>query len=198
MYFHIGVIASTYCIHLLSNQCIIFIDLSKYNWHKTLCKFKVYKVMICCKPLQTVYHKKVQFSSVHSLSHVWLFATPWTAACQASLSITNSQSILKLTSIELVTISNHLILCRPHLFSPSLLPSIGVFYNESVLHIRWPNLGVSTSASVLPMNIQSWFPLGWTGWISLQNKGLSRVFSNTTIQKQHHHHHQFFGTRLSL
>ena len=153
--------------------------------------------MICCKPLQTVYHNKVQFSLVQSLSHVRLFATPWTAACQAALSITNSQSILKLTSIGLVTISNHLILCSPHLFSPSLLPSIGVFYNESVLHIRWPNLGVSTSASVLPMNIQNWFPLGWTGWISLQNKGLSRVFSNTTVQKQHHHH-QFFGTRLSL
>ena len=79
-----------------------------------------------------------KFSSVQSLSRVWLFATPWTAACQASLSITNSQNLLTLMSIELVMPSNHFILCRPLLLLPSIFPSIRVFSNESVLHIRWP------------------------------------------------------------
>ena len=134
-----------------------------------------------------------QFSSVQSLSHVQLFATPWTAALQASLSITHSRSLLKLMSIESVMPSNHLILCRPLLLPPSIFPSSRVFSSESVLCIRWPNTGVSASASVLPMNIQDWSPLGWTGWISLQSKELSSIFSNTTVQK-----HQFFGTQLSL
>ena len=89
--------------------------------------------------------------------------------------------------------SIHLILCCPLLLPPSIFPSIKVFSNESVLHIRWPNTGVSASTSVLPMTIQDWSPLGWTGWIFLLPKGLSRVFSNTTIQKR-----QFFGTQLSL
>ena len=125
-------------------------------------------------------------SSVQSLSHVQLFATPWTAACQASLSITNSQSLLKLMSIESVMPSNHLIFCCPHLLLTSIFPSIRVFFNELVL---W----VSALALVLPVNIQDWFPLGWTGWISLQSKELSRVFSNTRVQK-----HQFFGAQLSF
>ena len=94
--------------------------------------------------------------------------------------------------IELVMTSNHLILCRP-LLPFSIFPSISVFSNGSALRIRWPEIGVSASASVLPMTIQDWFPLGLTGWISLQSKGLSRVFSNTTVQK-----HQFFGAQLSL
>jgi len=80
----------------------------------------------------------------------------------------------------------------PLLLLPSIFPSIRVFSNESALHIRWPN-GVSASTSVVPMNTQCWYPLGWTGWISLQSKGLARVFSNTTVQK-----HQFFGAQLSL
>jgi len=86
----------------------------------------------------------------------------------ASLSITNSQSLLKLMSIELVMPSNHLILCHPLLLLPSIFPSIMVFSNESVLHTRWPKytIGISASASVLPVNIQNWFPLGWTGQIS--------------------------------
>ena len=88
--------------------------------------------------------------------------------------------------------SNHLILCRPLLLLPSIFPSIRVFSTESVLHIRWPKFnasgGVSGLTSVLPLNTQDWFPLGWTGWISLQSKGLSRVFSNTTVQK-----HQFLS-----
>ena len=88
---------------------------------------------------------------VHSLGHVWLFATPWTAACQASLSITNSRSLLKLMSIESVMPSNRPILCRPLLFPPSIFPSISVFSNESVLHIRWPKYW-SFSFSISPSN----------------------------------------------
>ena len=96
-------------------------------------------------------------------------------------------------SVNSVMPSNHLILCRPLLLMPSIFPSIRVFSNESALHIRWPKYWISASASVLPMNIQDWSPLGWTGWISLQSKGLSRVFSSTTVWK-----HQFFNTQLSL
>ena len=93
-------------------------------------------------------------SSVRSLSHVQLFVTPWTAAGQASLSITNSWSLRKLMSIALVMPSNHLILCRPLLLLPSIFPSIRVFSNESVLNIMWPNIRVSASTSVLPVSIQ--------------------------------------------
>ena len=85
---------------------------------------------------QTIHWTK--FSSVQSLSHVWLIETPWTAACQASLSITNSQSLLKLMSTESVMPSSPLILCGPLLLPPSIFPSIRVFPNESTLHIRWP------------------------------------------------------------
>ena len=94
---------------------------------------------------------KHEASSFQLLSCVQLFSTPWAAACQASLSITNSQSLFRLMSIESVMPSNHLILCRPLLLLPSILPSIMVFSNESVLHMRWPKYGVSASASVLPM-----------------------------------------------
>ena len=130
-----------------------------------------------------------QLSSVQSLSTVWLFATPWITARQASLSITNSRSLLKLMSIKWVMPSSHLILCFPLLLLPPIPPSIRVFSNESTLHIRWPNYW-SFSFSISPsMNTQDWSPSGWTGWISLQSKGLSRVFSNSTVQK-----HQFFST----
>ena len=95
--------------------------------------------------------RPVQFSSVQWLSCVQLSATPWTALCQASLSITNSQSLLKLMSIELMMPSNHLILCHPLLFLPSIFPSIRVFSNESVLHIRWPK-DWSFSFSISPSN----------------------------------------------
>ena len=137
-------------------------------------------------------HPNVQIRSDQSLSRVRLFVTPWITACQASLSITNSQSSLKLTSIESVMPSSHLILCRPLLLLPSIPPSIRVFSNDSTLRMRWPkywsfSLSISSSKET-----QDWSPLGWTGCISLQSKGLSRVFSNTTVQK-----HQFFGTQLS-
>ena len=135
----------------------------------------------------------VQFSSVQSLSRVRLFATPWIAAHQASPSITNSRSSPKPKSVESVMPSSHLILCCSLLLLPPIPPSIRVFSNESTLHMRWPKCWVSASASVLPMNTQDWSPLEWTGWISLQSKGLSRVFSSTTVPK-----HQFFRAQHSL
>ena len=128
-------------------------------------------------PLSHLYY----LNSVQSLSHVRLFVTLRTAACQASLSITNSQSLLKLMSIKSVMPSNHLILCHPLLLLPSVLPSIRVFSNESVLRIRWPKYW-SFSFSISPSNAYSGLmPLGLTGLISLQSKGLERIFSSTTI-----------------
>ena len=110
------------------------------------------------------------------------------AAGQASLFITNSQSVLKLMSIELVMPSNHLILLP---LLPSIFSTIRVFSNKLALQVRWKSIGAS--ASVLPMNIQDWFPLGLTCLISLQSKGLSRVFSSTTIRR-----HQFFSAQPFL
>ena len=133
-----------------------------------------------------------QFSSVQSLSHVWFFATPWIAARQASLSITNSRSLLKLTSIESVMPSSHLILCRPLLLLPPIPPSSESFPMSQLFAWGGQSIGVSALASVLPNNTQDWSPSEWTGWMSLQSKGLSRVFSNTTVQK-----HQFFSIQLS-
>ena len=134
----------------------------------------------------------VQFSSVQSLSHVQLFVSPWTTTRQASLSITNSQSPPKPMSIESVMPSNYLILVR---FSscPQSFPASRSFHMSQFFTSGGQIFWVSTSASILPINIQDWFPLGLTGWISLQSKGLSRVFSNTIIQK-----HQFFSAQLSL
>ena len=134
-----------------------------------------------------------QYNSVQSLSRVQLFATPWTAARQASLSITNFQSLLKLASIESVMPSNHLILCHPLLLLPSIFPSIRIFSNESVLHVRWPKYG-SFSFSISPFSEYSGLISSRMVWLDfLTVQGLSRVFSNTTVQK-----HQFFGTQLSL
>ena len=124
-------------------------------------------------------------SLVHLLSLTRLFETPWTTARQASLSITHSWSLPRLMSIELVMPSSHLILCHPLLLLPSIFPSIKVFSNESALCINTSKYWISASISVLSMNTQDWSPLGWIGWISLQSKGLSRVFSNTTVQKHH-------------
>ena len=132
---------------------------------------------------------RVQFSS--SLSCVQPFATPWTAAHQASLSITNTLSLLKLMPMESVIPSNYLNLCRPLLLPSSIFPSISVFSNESVLHIRWPKYW-SFSFSISPSNEYSRL-IGLTGWITLLSKGLSRVLSNTTVEKHH-----FFSTQLSL
>ena len=130
---------------------------------------------------------------VQSLSHVRLFATPWAAARQTSLSFTISWNLLKLMSLELVIPSNHLILWHPLFLLPSIFPSIRVSSNKSVLHIRWPKYW-SFSFSISPSNeYLSWFPLGWTSLISFLSKGLSRVFFSTTVWK-----HQFFRTQPSL
>ena len=133
----------------------------------------------------------IQFSSVQSLSRVWLFATPWIAARQACLSITNSRSSLKLMPIKLVMPSSHLILCCPLLLLPSMPPSIRVFSNESTLRMRWPKYwSFSISPSKEHPGLMS-FRMDWLDLLEVQ--WLSRVFSNTTVQK-----HQFFGTQLSL
>ena len=132
------------------------------------------------------------FSSVQSLSRVQLFVTPWITARQASLSITNSRSSLRLPSIQSVMPSSHLILCRLLLLLPLILPSTRVFSNESTLHMRWPKYW-SFSFSIIPSKeIPGLISLRMDWLISLQSKGLSRVFSNTTVQK-----HQFFGAQLS-
>ena len=142
------------------------------------------------KKYETIFNN---FCSVQSLSRIQHFVSPWTAACQDSLSITNLWTPHRLMYIESVMPSNHLTLYHPLLFLPSIFPSTRVFSNESALCIRWPKYWILASALVLPVNIQDWFPLAWTGWISLQSNGCSRVLSNTTIQK-----HQFFRSHLSL
>ena len=135
-------------------------------------------------------------SSVQSLSHVWLFETPWTAALrngQASLSITNPQSLLKLMSIESEMLPNHLILCHSLLLPPSIFPSIRVFSNASVLRIKWLKYW-SFSFSISPSNEYSGlisFRIDWLDLLEVQ--GTLKFLSNTTVQKNH-----FFGTQLSL
>ena len=129
------------------------------------------------------------FSPVQLFSHVRLFATPWTTVCQASLSITNSRNLTKLMSVESVMPFNHL---NPFSCLQSF-PLSGSFQMSHLFPLGDQRTGVSPSTSVLPMNTQDWSPLGWTGWISLQSKGPSSVFSSTTVQK-----HQFFGVQLYL
>ena len=138
----------------------------------------------------------MSFSSGQLLSLVWLFATPWIAAHQASLSITNSWSLLKLTFIMLVMPSNHLILCCP-LLLPSIFPSIRVFPVSWFFASGGQSIGVSASTSVLPMNIQDWFPLGLTGWISLQSTGLSSLLQHHSSKASILLHSAFFIVQLS-
>ena len=134
-----------------------------------------------------------RISSFQSLSHVQLFATPWNAVHQASLSITLSQSLLKLMSIESVMPSNHLTSIVPFSSCLQSFPASGSFPMSHFYTSGGQSIGVFASASVLSMNIQDCFPLGWTDLISLQSKGLSTVFSNTTVQN-----HQFFNAKISL
>ena len=136
--------------------------------------------------------RPIQFSIFQSLSRVRLFATPWIAARQSSLSITNSRNSPKLMSIESVMPSSHLIRYFPLSSCPQTLPTSESFPMSEFFAWGGQSIGVSALASVLLKNTQDWSPLEWTGWISLQSKGLSRVFSNTTVQK-----HQFFGAQLS-
>ena len=130
---------------------------------------------------------------VQLLSSVRLFVTPWITAPQASLSITNSRSLLKFMSIESVMPSNHLILCVPFFSCFQSFPALGSFPMSQFFAWGGQSFGASASTSILPMNIQDWFPLGWTGWIFSLSKALSRVFCNTTVQK-----HQFFGAQFSF
>ena len=130
---------------------------------------------------------------VQSFICVWLFETSWTVAHQASLSFTISQVLLILMSIESVMPSNHLVLCCPFSSCLQSFPASGSFPVSQLFASGGQSMGASASASVLPMNIQGWFPLGWTVLISLYSKGLARVFSNTTVQK-----HQFLRVQPSL
>ena len=142
--------------------------------------------------IETHFLHSIQFSSVAQ----WcpLFVTPWTAAREASLYITNSQSLLKLTSIEMVdAIQPSHPLLSPFSSHLQSFPASGSFPMSQFFASGVQSIGASASVSVLLMNIQDWSPLGWTGLISLKSKGLSRIFSNTTVQK-----HQFFGAQLSL
>ena len=134
----------------------------------------------------------IGLSSVQSLSRVRLFVTPWIAARQASLSITNSWSSLRLTSIESVMPSSHLIFCPPFSSCPHSLPASESFPMSQLFTWGGQSTGVSALASFLPKKSQDWSPTEWTDWISLQSKGLPRGFSKTTVQK-----HQFFGTQPS-
>ena len=147
-----------------------------------------------CSASLIIQFSSVQFSSIKLLSHVRLLATPWIAAHQASLSITNSRSSPKLMCIESMMPSIHLILCCPLLLPscPQSLPASESFPMSQLFTWGSQSIGVSASASVFPMSTQDWSPLAWTGWISLQTKGLSRDFSSTTVQK-----HQFFGAQPS-
>ena len=146
---------------------------------------------ISCPRRHWLWFSSVQLSSVTQSCPTFCSST--VCSTPFSLSITNSRSLLKLMSTEPVMPSNHLILCNPLLLPPSIFPASGSFQIIQFFTSGGQRIGVSALASVLPMNNQDWLPLGWTGWISLQSKGLSRVFPNTTVQK-----HQFFGTQLFL
>ena len=191
-----------YCRHhnvlqsFIMSAILINCEIPKMLWNIYLHQLSYCQVHIgasvSAEWMNVYMHRLTQFSSVQSLSRVRLFANPWITARQASLSITNSRSPLKPMSIKSVMHSSHLILCHPLLRLPPIPPSIRVFSNESALPMRWPKYW-SFSFSTSPSNEHpGWSPLGWTGWISLQSKGLLRVFSNTTVQK-----YQFFSAQFS-
>ena len=161
------------------------------NW-KTLSTISICETIFFLKFCFFVHTVHLEFSSVQSLSHVRLLATPWTTEQQASLSITNFENSPKLMSIESVMPSSHLILCRPLLLLPRIPPSIRVFSNESTFCMRWPkywNFSFSISPSNEHPGLIS-FRMDWLDLLAVQ--GTLRVFSNTTVQK-----HQFFGAQLS-
>ena len=156
-------------------------------------KFNIQICVLTFSRSRSLPSPSVQFSSVQSLIRVWLFVTPWIEACQASLSITKSQSSLKVMPIESVMQSSHLTLCCHLLLLLPIPPSIRIFSNDSTLCMRWPKYW-SFSFSISPSNEYSGLiSFRMTGVISLQPKGLSRVFSSTIIQK-----HQFLSAQPSL
>jgi len=156
--------------------------------------FTIVKKWKQCKyPTTDAWEYVVYAQSQFSCSVVSNFATPWDAARWASLAITNTQNSFKLISTELVMPSNHLILCCPFSSHFQSFLASRSFPLSQFFASGGQSIGVSAWASVLPVNIQDWFPLVCTGWISLQSKGLSRIFSNTTAQK-----HPCFSTKLSL
>ena len=167
------------CIHALSYRHMCVKDINRKYISTLTRQMYVWNYLIYISQIAFIQViSPVQFSC-------WIvsdFATPWTVARQASLSITNSWNLLKLMSIKPVMLSNHLILCRHLLLLLQSFPASGYFPMSQFFPSDGQSIGVSTSASDLPMNMQDWFPLGWAGWISLQFKGLSRVFSNTTVQ----------------
>ena len=154
-------------IYILFHNCMTMLSLCFWEFHKLIL-------------------------SVQSLSRVRFFVTPWITACQAFLSITKSWSSLRIMSIESVMPSIHLILFCPLLLLPPIPPSIRVFSNESTLHMRWPKYWSFSFSIISFKEIPGLISFRWTGWISLQSMGLSRVFSSTTVQN-----YQFFGAQLS-
>jgi len=151
-----------------------------YKWTTSVC-------------LKLTQHCKLTISSVQFSCSVVSLCNPMDYSTPGFSSIINSRSLLKLMSIELVMPSNHLILCCSLHCLPSIFPNFRVFPTSQFFASGGQSIEASASASVHPMNIQDWFPLRWTGWISLQSKGLSKVTSNTTVQK-----HQFFSVQLFL
>ena len=190
---------SSYTLASFQTQLLLFYN-SQYpfmpkleNWALKICIGLYSLFSSSLKPLKSDVFSLLLWCSVQSLSRVQLFVTSKTAARRASQSITNYQSSSKSMSIESAMLSNYLILCCPLLLLCSIFPSIRVFSNESALRNRWPKYW-SFSFNISPSNEHpGLISLGWTGWISLQSKGLSRVFSNTTVQK-----HQFFCAQHSL
>ena len=145
-----------------------------YGWNRKMDNSQIWKHSSSINIRVNIH----QFSSVQSLSHVWLFATPWTTVRQAALSITNSQSPPKPISIVLAMPSNYLILCHPLLLLPSIFPSIRVFQMSQLSTSCGQSIQVSASTSVPPMNTQDWPPLGWTDWIFLQPKGFKSLLQH--------------------
>ena len=175
-------------VNIIVKSCLFQLWVLKWNVKKKKKKGKGKETLDLC-----IAFGISLFVIVQSLSGVWLFGTTWTAAHQASLFIRDTQTLLKFRFVESIMPSSHLILCCSILLLALIFPSIRVFSSESGFHIRWPRYW-SFSFSISPSNdIQDWSPLEWTGWITLQSKGLSRVFSNTRVQK-----HQIFNAQPFL
>ena len=176
-------------------ECIV--STYKRKWSRSDCRHHLYCLLVFLTAVRMILELTPVGGRlgvvVQSLSCVRLFATPWTVACQASLSFAICLSLFKLMSIESMMPSKHLILCCHLLLLPSVFPASGSFPMSLHFASCGQRIGASDSALVLPVNIQGWFPLGLTDLISLLSKGLSRVFSSTTVQK-----HQFFGAQSSL